>query len=343
VPNARSLDARQWTLVRRDGRHRDRPLADWSIGDALASVLSSGAHRLVTDAFGYDSGLRAQNAADAIPYLLGSGDPHAVSLTPVDGMDCIPRELAARFELRGGSVFLGRELVAVEPPTDPTSLHQLTFGDGSTVSARRVVLALPKPALLILSARCPVLAKPEVRRLLDSVDAWQAAKLYLWYDRAWWRTDGFGGTRTTTDLAPRKVFYFDAGGDGSSLLLAVYTDGRDVEPWLDLADGAPPGAPATSAMIEQVGRHLEVIHPGVDIPPPSGSAFVHWGADPHETGWHYWRAGARSADVIQGMSRPDPDLEFYICGEAYSRSQAWVEGAIETAAAVVNELVGLPT
>ena len=40
------------------------------------------------------------------------------------------------------------------------------------------------------------------------------------------------------------------------------------------------------------------------------------------------------ADIVQ----PIPGHDLYICGEAFSRWQAWVEGALETAAAVVDLL-----
>ncbi len=59
---------------------------------------------------------------------------------------------------------------------------------------------------------------------------------------------------------------------------------------------------------------------------------------PDETGWHYWRAGARSSPVIRDMIQPDHDLALYVCGEAYSRMQAWVEGAFATGAVVVDRL-----
>jgi monoamine oxidase len=184
------------------------------------------------------------------------------------------------------------------------------------------------------------LRQPEIHDFLEAVEAWQAAKLYLWYDRAWWRDDGFRGRRTTTDLPARKLFYFDGHGAGDpSVLLAAYTDGGDVEPWRAVSDGAAAGSQAPSAMLKLVNQQLAIIHPGVEIPDPAGSAFVHWGADPLEAGWHYWRAGARSWDVMPAVLRPDPTRSAYICGEAYSTSQAWVEGALETAAMVVGRVL----
>jgi monoamine oxidase len=165
-------------------------------------------------------------------------------------------------------------------------------------------------------------------------------KLYLWYERPWWRP-AVPGIRTTTDLPVRKIFYFD-GGPGSSLsaLLGMYTDGLDVRPWAELYDGGPAGAPAPPAMLAEVERQARQAHPEVDaIPPPLGSALMFWGADPHEVGWHFWRAGERSDEILDLAPQPDPTLPVYLANEAFSRRQSWVEGALEAADAAVERLV----
>ena len=127
VPEAESLDGDGWRQVRSTGRYLDRRLIDWSIGDAIATIRSPDGHRFVTDAFGYDSGLRPHNAADAIQFLLGGNDPSAEARVPTDGMDRIPRALAARFETAGGSVRLGSDLRQL---TIDDGLVRLRFADG---------------------------------------------------------------------------------------------------------------------------------------------------------------------------------------------------------------------
>jgi hypothetical protein len=67
-----------------------------------------------------------------------------------------------------------------------------------------------------------------------------------------------------------------------------------------------------------------------------------WGADLRECGWHFWKPGARSWEILPRIRKPDPALDLFICGEAYSTSQALVEGALESAAAVVSALAGGP-
>ena len=96
---------------------------------------------------------------------------------------------------------------------------------------------------------------------------------------------------------------------------------------------------APPAMLDAVMHHLGAVLPSrTGLPAPVGSAFKHWGADPLECGWHYWRPGADSVRLIADIVQPNPGHDLYICGEAYSRWQAWVEGALESAATVVERL-----
>lgn len=338
VPDAERPDAPGWTRTRASHRYRGRPLTDWAIGEAVAGIRSPAGHRFITDAFGYDSGMRAFNAGDAIQFLLGSGDPSAEARAPTDAMDRIPNELAARFEALGGTIHLGWEVrrLAVDE-----GLLQLEFADESSISARRVVLALPIAALRMLTAESSVLGTPMHQRMFDAVEGFPATKLYLWYDRPCWRGDhGVAGIRTTTDLPNRKVLYFDEHPDAPASILAAYTDGRDTAPWIRLANGVSDGAAAPDEMLEAVQGYLEQTHPGVTgLPKPIGSAFIHWGSDPHEIGWTFWRAGFNSDEVMAAVIQPDSALAVYVCGETFSRLQSWVEGALETAEVVTDRLL----
>ena len=96
-------------------------------------------------------------------------------------------------------------------------------------------------------------------------------------------------------------------------------------------------------MLEAARSDLQQIHPAAEVPTePVGSAFMHWGSDPHEIGWCFWRAGFNSDEVMAAALRPDPRLAVYLCGETFSRSQSWVEGALETAEAVTQRLLEVP-
>jgi monoamine oxidase len=151
------------------------------------------------------------------------------------------------------------------------------------------------------------------------------------------------GSGLVTDLPPRKIFYFDEAPDRPAVLLGSYADASTSTYWTELAGGASNGARATPRMLAALEGFLHEMHPSVaNIPAPLGSAFMHWGADPHEIAWTLWRAGVVSDAVMAIAPQPDPSMSIYLAGESFSRSQTWVEGALETGAEVVNRLLAAP-
>jgi monoamine oxidase len=254
-------------------------------------------------------------------------------------MDTIPRALAAAFVARGGALRLGADVRRLDLRERITLLE---LAGGSSVRARRVVLTMPIPALEALAARSPLIDGPVWRRLYHSNVGYSSVKLYAWYERPWWR-DGAqapAGLRTTTDLPIRKVFYFDEAAEGPAAILAAFTDFRYDEPIVALAEGASGGAAAPDGLLRELREWLAAAHPGADVPTqPSGSAIQRWGHDPREVGWHFWRAGSNSDEMLDLAIQPDPSLPIHIAGEVFSRAGAWVEGALMSARLVEARLL----
>jgi monoamine oxidase len=336
LPGFAALDHDGYAERRATATYRGRPVTDWSISEVLSSVLSPEGHRFVVDAFGYDSGLRAFNAADVIEFLFSGGDPAEEARTPDSGMDQIPKGLASAFEAGGGSVHLRAELESFDRTDEDVVLR---FADGTVLRAARLVLAVPVPSLRLLSLASPSLRTEVFTRVIDSVEPFPAAKLYLSYAEPWWRPS-VAGSRTVTDLPNRKIFYFDGGAGERSVLLGMYSDGRDVGHWADLAEGVSDGSPAPAAVLAGLARMLRAVHPGVmELPDPVASALMSWGTDPHDTGWHFWRSGFESDAVLQVAPQPDPALPIHLANEAFSRRQSWAEGALEAADAAVKAIL----
>ena len=141
-----------------------------------------------------------------------------------------------------------------------------------------------------------------------------------------------------------------------SLLMASYDDGRHVGFWRGLTaqtamptDDDPFESPerwnsytAPPAMIAHAQRQLKLVHDIEYIPDPYTAAFMDWGRDPFGGAWNSWNIGVKSWEVIPQVVQPLPDWEVYICGEAYSPSQGWVEGALKTAEMVLDKITGQP-
>jgi monoamine oxidase len=255
--------------------------------------------------------------------------------------------------LEDGAVERGRALVGFDVDDDELRLR---FDRGAPARARRLVLALPQLALEAVADHSPALSTPGVRALLRTVTGHPASKLAAVYDRAWWRDDGRDGARVVCDLDLSKVFYFDdpLGPEAPAILLASYADGLARDAWCARAPGwAMPedegaaDAPgrwdryaATATQVADAQRQLAELHDRAEIPAPVATAFVDWGAAPFGAAWHFWDAGVSSSDAAAQVLQPRPDLPVFICGEAYSTSQGWVEGALESATAVLRRLAG---
>ncbi len=169
--------------------------------------------------------------------------------------------------------------------------------------------------------------------------------------------------RTVTDLPIRQTYYWptDKGHpvrSGRAMLMASYDDGIDIGFWDGLRrqrrqDGSAGQAATVSSdpflgtgsassgstwdqyqasrrMVDEVARQLQVIHGLPYTPQVLDAAFRDWGDDPFGGGWNSWNIGVKSWEVQQQIVQPFTQCPLYICGEAYSDAQGWVEGALQT-------------
>lgn len=101
--------------------------------------------------------------------------------------------------------------------------------------------------------------------------------------------------------------------------------------------------PAPKKMVAEMHRQLMEMHGVQQAPEPVGAAFVDWSDDPYGGAVHFWNSGYKSWEVLELITQPVKDFPCYLCGEAYSTNQTWVEGALQTAEIVLTKHFGLPT
>lgn len=78
------------------------------------------------------------------------------------------------------------------------------------------------------------------------------------------------------------------------------------------------------------------------IPDPYSAAWIDWSQDPYGGAFNTSNVGVDADTVAAAILQPDPSVPLYVCAEAYSHDQGWVEGALDTAEQVV-ELLGVET
>lgn len=149
----------------------------------------------------------------------------------------------------------------------------------------------------------------------------------------------------------------------NSILMASYNDGSAVEFWKGLARqpgsylppvaACPPGVPlpadiqgtiAPRALVLALQDQLREMHGLSRVVEPQASGLIapyaavyrDWTEEPFGGGWHFWKIGVDSARVMRRIQKPHPHLPLTICGEAWSRQQGWVEGALQSAEEVLD-------
>ncbi len=364
-----------WQELAKTGRYEGHLLRDLPMRYIFNRSVSHEAFQFAEDTSGYDSIFFTWNAADGFPWNLGDYGATIEYKRLDQGYMSLPDELCRRFKAAGGSVHLHHRLVSFDTATLPDGslgvALRLARDDepGSpvhTVLARRLILAMPRRSLELIEPTGAVLGpqQPLARALIASVVPIPLFKLALCYRHRWWETLGIKAGQSITDLPIRQCYYWPVGDDTRAGVILVYDDGLDLDYWAGLRDhpvafrnervdaadaGHLPGDawedyPAPDLMVNEAHRQLLIMH-GLDDHPdlrPYAAAYRDWGDDPFGGGANFWPTHVESYDVARRILQPVPGVPVYICGEAYSHAQGWVEGALATAEAMLQGPLGLP-
>lgn len=390
IPNNKDLTPQDWFDVEVFGEK----LYKFGYWNLLSRVLSSEAYAFMRDACGYEANVANANAVLQLPCGDYTSETKYIKL--VDGYQALPLKLAETYVELGGELNINHRLAEIEPaansesqrrykltfvPTE-TDLYDRTFdlldADPVVVYADKVILAMPRRSIELIEWR--PLQTPEVDRLIKSVLIQEAFKLFLAYDRPWWKALNLEHGRAITDLPVRQVYYFGIQGENApqspadiaqnSIVMAAYCDIGSVPFWQGLQSidperrfgglqakarafavkhgllraaveniGLPHGA--TPQMVAEAQNQVAEVHGLQELPEPYAAIYHEWAGDPYGGGWHEWKAGYEYFDVMKKIRKPVDTEDVFICGEAYSNNQGWVEGALQTAEHVLNDYFGL--
>src|SRR5579871_278177 len=348
------------------------PLYRQGFWQLLMRVMSGEAYQLGIAAGGYETTLSNWNAADAIPWFLSDFGVSPVYEGFRQGFQQVPLTLAKRVTAAGGEVLTGKTLLGFDQISGGVELH---FRDGEAVRAQHLILAMPRRALDLLAPSSPLLREDHVSTLVRSVTPRPLFKVFTTYKEPWWLPAGVQAGRTTTDLPVRQTYYWpkDDGKpavSGRAMLMASYDDGLNIGFWDGFRPkhgirwraagetvplewfvpaGKDPDADckewyenkAPAAMVAEIQRQIAVIHGLKYVPKVEDASFKDWGDDPFGGGWNSWNIGVRSPVVKMNILKP-AEAPVYICGEAYSDAQGWVEGALQTADLMLEKWFEVP-
>ena len=240
------------------------------------------------------------------------------------GNDLIP---AALGEALAGQVRLGQALTAIK--LTPAGAYTLTFKGGgtTTVTADRVVLALPFSLLRSVDyskAGFRDLKQTAIRELPMGTNS----KLHVQFRSRFWRGLGSNG-ETYSDRGYQNTWEVTRAQAGTSGILVDYTGGT-----IGASFGS--GTPTTRA--QQFLGQIEPVLPGATAQWNGRATIDFWPAYPWTKGsYSYWKVGQYTK--FAGVEK-EIEGAVHFCGEHTSQdSQGYLNGAVETGERAAGEVL----
>lgn len=349
----------------------DLHLHDCGFWNLLSQHASREAYDMATMSSGFYSTTQNWNAYNT---LLGAFVDFSVSQTWTklkNGYDALTGAMARRFAELGGKICTGTRLRGLEIKGwegEAVIMMRLEAPGvpAWTKAARNVILAIPPRSVRLLDQDTFLFRNKQFVDDLGTVTCEPASKLFLTFSEPWWKKVPMppGQTNKTikcgqssTDLPMRLCYYLGCEKDGKSLLLASFSDSIAVEYWngylpqsryglSDRGAGTAQSSPSAllidppPAMVRDAVKQLSAVH-NFNVPEPLSAKFVNWTMDPYGGGFHFWNTHVRSWEVMPRVRRPVSAANVFLCGEAFSAKQGWVEGAINTAETTLETYFGL--
>ena len=224
-----------------------------------------------------------------------------------DAVDMLKRALSGKFVVvKEGLSELVRRMAPHIKYKLNHKVEKVEFTAGGVVvdgmKADRVIFAIPPKEL----ARFQILPNP----LLRSVAPLALLRVYAAYDVPW--AEGLHAFTTKSWL--RHVIPISP-----TIVMVAYVEGGDTIPYRTQQGGLR----SQDKLNKEVHEELRRLLPERNIPTP-----IHFKAYLWTEGGHAWLPRVNSEVAARAIL--NPRLNAYVCGEAYSHKQAWIEGALET-------------
>lgn len=264
--------------------------------------------------------------ADCALRLFGPGDPMGLkdvggaggaAQAPFfgirEGIDALTTCIADAARKAGATL---RSRYRVEDITrQPNGLFEITGNHGKKAVAKSFCI---RARQLILATGYDSFSKFSVLRhtpMMKQLTTVPLMRIYAVYPPAsphhavWFQ----GLRHTVTANRLRNIIPIN---EATGLIMISYTEGPDTDYWRALED---------TALINALHEELVLLFPDIDIPIPTYVQKHDW-----KSGCTYWLPGNYTVKEAS-LSAHTPAPNLFVCGEAVSTMQTWIEGALESA------------
>jgi monoamine oxidase len=239
------------------------------------------------------------------------------------GNDRLPKAFAAAL---GDVVKFESVVTAIEQDAAGVTVRFLSRGQAKTVRADLCVCAVPFTMLRAIDI-FPAFS-PAKMNVVNNLWMMPVARCYLQTKSRFWNQQGAGGLKVArTDTYIERLWDMTQVQDGTSGILLAYMQGDNADAFAQQPSGAR--MDYVKAGVSQLFQEIDAEF--------SAGLYKIWQHDPWVNGaWSCYQPG-EMADMFPAAKKREGRIFF--CGEHTSAWSGWMQGALESANRVVNEIV----
>lgn len=289
-----------------------------------AKILDPDELKFVIDSFGYYKQLVSMNAFNAIK-LFGKGMNSSLQFYSLAcGFDMIINKLKENILNLGGKIMIKQYVKNIEYYNGRTNKNNLfsiyvkSNKINTVYQAKKCILAIPKPDLLKFNILNNNLV---IKNLLNSIRYKSLCRIYSIFNKKdiWFKDI----SKTTTNNNSRYIIPIDK---ENGLIMISYSDSKFADSWNKL------DKLSKKELIGELQKNIyKTFHQ--KIMKPIFTKVCYW-----KLGTAFWKKNKNSCVISKKILQPFLYVPLYICGENYSETQGWMEGALETSKLIVSKI-----
>lgn len=323
IPNIHTILSSYFKIIIKESNKVSKTkLQNMTLYEFIVEILDKEQANIIVMIFGYNSEITKMNAYQAIEVFKTDfvSEKYFVLKEGLSSLcNCIVKIL------KQNKVVLKNESFVEQVVKNDSSceVYRTIFRDKlrnnkkCVVFSRKVVFAIKSHQVLSF----PIL-KP-IHKYVKNVYQSPLLRVYVKYPinkgKPWFHDL----RRTTTNGILRQIIPIDY---KTGLIMIAYVDGVDINKLRDKKTG---NVHKDEKLLKVIQNELYCMFPYKKIPSPLYFKSHYW-----SEGAHHWKPNCDPDFVSRAVLNPAKNI--YVCGEAFSLKQAWVEGGLQTSSQVVK-------
>lgn len=291
----------------------EEELQKYNFIEYCKKVLKKDEIQFIVDSFGYYKQIKKMNTFNAIKLFNDGMNPNLKFFSLDCGLDMIIKNLAHKIEECNSEILLNHYVNKVDYLETEKIFH--VFTNKKIYYSKICILAIPKPDLLKFNIL------KEYNNIINSIGVKSLCRIYSIFRKKdiWFKDIG----KSTTNSDSRYIIPIDK---KNGLIMISYSDSKFANYWYKLKKENE------KLFLEKIKNNIyKAFHKKIKNP-------LYINAYYWKTGTGYWLKNKDSRELSKKIICPNKNIPLFICGENYSETQGWMEGALETSNIVVIKL-----